>query len=81
MVDIDRRRENAGRQCQNLVQELTLLQTRGSDLCHAIVNPPTVMGHLSEGMRIAVIRHTEVAGQLATLRAALSSVAQFGGGT
>jgi hypothetical protein len=35
-----------------------------------------VQGHLSEGMQSAAIRHTEMAEQLATLRAAVSSVTQ-----
>jgi hypothetical protein len=31
-------------------KELTLLQTRGSELCHAIIGPPRAKHHLSEGM-------------------------------
>jgi hypothetical protein len=42
-------------------EELTLLQTRGSDLCHAIIDPPQARHHLSEGMRHAALRHTEMA--------------------
>jgi hypothetical protein len=44
----------------DLVQELTLLQTRGSELCLAKVGPSTVRGHLLEGMQIAAGRHTEM---------------------
>jgi chromosome segregation ATPase len=31
--NIDRQQEEAERKCRELVQELTLLQTRGSELC------------------------------------------------
>jgi hypothetical protein len=31
-------------------EELTLLQTQGSKLCHAIVDPPRVRNHLLVGM-------------------------------
>jgi hypothetical protein len=75
-ADIDRQWEDAEKQCQDLVQELTLLQTRGSKLCLAIVGLPRVWGHLFEGMRIAIICHTEMARQLAALRATMSFVAQ-----
>jgi hypothetical protein len=44
----------------DLVQELTLLQTRGSELCLAKVGPSTVWGHLLEGMQIAAGRHTKM---------------------
>jgi hypothetical protein len=57
-------------------EELTLLQTRGSDLCLAIVGPPRVRNHLSEGMRSAAHHHTKMAGELATLRAAVSSAVE-----
>jgi hypothetical protein len=60
-ADIDRQWEDAEKQCQDLVQELTLLQTRESELCLAIVGLPRVWGHLFEGMRIAIICHTEMA--------------------
>jgi hypothetical protein len=49
----------------------------GSELCQAIVSPPTVQGHLLEGMKSATICHTELAGQLTALRAAVSSATQF----
>jgi hypothetical protein len=42
-------------------EELTLLQTRGSDLCHAFIGPPRARHHLSEGMRHAALRRTEMA--------------------
>jgi LPS sulfotransferase NodH len=63
-------------QCQELVQELILLQTRGSKLWLAIVGLPTVWGHLMEGMHSVIIRHTEMARKLTVLRAAVSSTMQ-----
>jgi hypothetical protein len=54
--------EDAKRQCQDLVQKLTLLQTRGFKLWLAIVGLPTVQGHLSEGTRSDTICHTEMVG-------------------
>jgi hypothetical protein len=35
-----------------------------------------VRGHLSEGMRISLVRHTEMAEQLIMLRVVVSSTAQ-----
>jgi hypothetical protein len=58
-------------------EELTLLQTRGSELCHAIIGPPRARHHLSEGMRLAAIHHTKMAKELAVLRAAMSSTAEL----
>jgi hypothetical protein len=60
-----------------LVQELTLLQTRGSELCLAIVGPPMVRGHLSEEMQSAIVCHTDMARILAMLRAVVSSTMQY----
>jgi hypothetical protein len=65
VADVNRRWKDAKRQCQYLVQELTLLQTQGSKLCLAIVDPPTVHGHLLEGMQSATIYHASMAGELA----------------
>jgi hypothetical protein len=48
-------------------QELTLLQTRGSELCLAIVGPPRVRNHLSEEMRLVALHHTEMAREHAAL--------------
>jgi hypothetical protein len=44
VADADRQWEEAQRECRELVQELTLLQTRGSELCQAIVGPLKVRG-------------------------------------
>jgi hypothetical protein len=62
------------RERQEQFEELTLLQTRGSELCHAIVGTPRVRNHFSEGMQLAALRHTEVAGELATWAAMSSTV-------
>jgi hypothetical protein len=55
------------------LEELTLLQTQGSELCFAIVGPPQVRNHLSEGMWLAALCHTEMAIELDTLRTVVSS--------
>jgi hypothetical protein len=47
------------RKHQACFEELTLLQTQGSKLCHAIVGPPQAK-HLSEGMWLAALRYTEI---------------------
>jgi hypothetical protein len=64
VADVDRRWEEDERECLERVQELTLLQTRGSELCQAIVGPPKVRGHLSEGMWITIIHHIKMVEQL-----------------
>jgi hypothetical protein len=46
-------------------------------LCLSIVGPPTVWSHLSEGMQFPTTHHTEMAGQLTALWAAVSSATQF----
>jgi hypothetical protein len=76
-ADVERQREQSERECQEWIEELTLLQTRGSELCLAIVNPPRVRSHLSEGMRLAALCHTEVADQLTVLRTVVSSATEF----
>jgi hypothetical protein len=58
------------------LEELTLLQTRGSKLCLAIVGPPRVRNHLPKGMQLVALRHTEMVGELAALRAMVSSVVE-----
>jgi hypothetical protein len=56
---------------------LTLLQTWGFELCHAIVGPPQVRHHQSEGMRLAALRHTKMAGELAVLQVMVSTAAEL----
>jgi hypothetical protein len=53
------------------------LQTRGYELCHAIIGPPWVRHHLYEGMRFAALCHTEMAEELAALQAAVSSTVKL----
>jgi hypothetical protein len=76
-ADAEWQREESKRGHQEQLGELTLLLTRGSELCIAIVNPPRVKNHLSEGMQIAALHHTEMAGELAMLQMALSSTIEF----
>jgi hypothetical protein len=65
------------RERQAQFEELTLLQTQGSKLCHAIVSPPWSRHHLSEGMQLATLRHTEMAGELAAFLVAVSSATEL----
>jgi hypothetical protein len=76
-VDAERRWEVSEKGCWEHFEELILLQTWGFELCFAIVGPPQVRNHLSEGMRIAALRHTEMVGELAALRAAVSSTMEM----
>jgi hypothetical protein len=66
-ADAEWRREESKRGCQDRVQELTLLQTQGSELCQVIVGPPRTRSHLSKGMRVTALHHTDMAEQLASL--------------
>jgi hypothetical protein len=54
-------------------EELTLLQTRGSELCHVIAGPPWEKHHLSKGMQLVTLRHTEMARKLTVYQAVVSS--------
>jgi hypothetical protein len=58
-------------------EELTLLQTRGSELCHASIFPPQVRHHLSKGMRLAALYHTLMVIEFAMLRAAVSTALEL----
>jgi hypothetical protein len=60
------------RECRAQFEELTLLQTRGSELCHTIISPLWVRHHLSEGMQHMSLHHTEMVGELAVLWAVVS---------
>jgi hypothetical protein len=59
------------------VKELSLLWAWGSKLCLAIVDLPWVRNFLLEGMRVANLCHTEVVGELAVLRVAVSSAMEL----
>jgi hypothetical protein len=65
--------EVSKKECREHFEELTLLQTRGSELCLAIVGPPRVRNHMSEGMQIAALLHIEMAREFVVLRAEVSS--------
>jgi hypothetical protein len=75
-ADAECRWEVSEMECRVQFKELTLLQTRGSELCLAIIGPPRVRNHLSEGVRNIALHHTEMTGELAMLRAAVSSTAK-----
>jgi hypothetical protein len=62
---------------QEQFKELTLGQIQGSELYLAIVSPPRVRNHLSEGMQIATLRHTELARELVVLWAVVSSTVEL----
>jgi hypothetical protein len=72
VINADRRWKEAQRQCQELVEELTLLQASASVLCQAMVGPPKVRSHLLEGIWVATTRHTAMAKQLTMLWVAVS---------
>jgi hypothetical protein len=76
LVEDRRALEMFEREHREPFKELTFLQTRGSLLCHAIIGPPRAR-HLSEGMRLVALRHTEMAGELAAFRVVVSSVVQL----
>jgi hypothetical protein len=76
-ADAERWQVESKRGRQEQLEELTLLQTRGSELCFAIVGPPQARNHLSEGMQITALWHTEMARELAMLQTAVSSALEF----
>jgi hypothetical protein len=76
-VDAERQLDESERGCQEKLEELTILQTRDSELCFAIVGPPFVRNHLLEWMQIAALHHNMMAGELAALRTAVYSTVEF----
>jgi hypothetical protein len=68
-----RAQEMSEREHRACFEKLTLLQIRGSELFHAIISPPRAK-HLSEGMRLAALRHIEIVGELTVFQAAVSSI-------
>jgi hypothetical protein len=76
VADAERQWEVSERERQEQFEELSLLQIQGSEVCHAIAGPPRVRNHLCEGMQLAALSHTEMARELATLRAVVSSAAE-----
>jgi hypothetical protein len=69
-------REVFEKERQAQFEEPTILQTWGSELCHAIVGPPRARHHLSKGMRLAALHHTEMVEEFAVLRMLVSSDAE-----
>jgi hypothetical protein len=67
--------EVSEREPQKQFEDLTLLQTHGSTLYHAIIGPPRVRHHLSEVMRLAALHHTSMVGELVVLWAVVSTAA------
>jgi hypothetical protein len=68
-----RAREVSERERREQFEELTFVQTRGFELCHAIVGPPRVRHRLPEGVRLVTLCHTEMAIELTALWPAVSS--------
>jgi hypothetical protein len=71
-----RARDMSKREHRACFEKLTLLQTHGSKLCHAVISPPLAK-HISEGMRLAALRHTEVVGELVAFWAVVSSATKL----
>jgi hypothetical protein len=69
-------REVSERGHREQFEELSLLQTQGSELCHTIVGLPRVRHHLPKGAWLAALRHTKMAGELAVLGVAVSSTVE-----
>jgi hypothetical protein len=65
------------RERQEHFEEFILLQTRGFELCLAIVSPLWVRNNLSEGMWVAALHHTEMVGELSMLQAVVSSTVEL----
>jgi hypothetical protein len=68
--------ERTKRERREHCEELTLLQTWGSKLC-LDCGPPRLRNPLPEGMWIPALRHTEMAGELIALWAAVSSIVEL----
>jgi hypothetical protein len=64
------------REHQEQCEEITFLQTRCSEVCHAIIGPPRMKYHLSEGMQIVTLRYVEMTGEFAMLRATVTTTAE-----
>jgi hypothetical protein len=76
-VDVERWLEECKRECLEKVEELTLLWTRGSELCLATVGPLRVRSHMLEGMQIVALYLVEMVEELASLRAVISYATEF----
>jgi hypothetical protein len=76
-ADAERQQEKSERERREQFEELNILQTRGSELYRAIVGHLWVRNHLSEGMRITALHHTEMVEDLTVLQVMVSSAAEF----
>jgi hypothetical protein len=76
-ADAEHRWEVFAREHQKHFVELTLVQTRGSALCLAIVGPPWVRDHMFKGMQITALHQIDMARELASLQAAVSSITEL----
>jgi hypothetical protein len=56
-------------ECRVQLEELSLLQVWGAKLCFTIIGPSQVRSPLSPRMWVAILCHTEMAGELAVLLA------------
>lgn len=66
--------QGAEKRCGETEEVLTLLQARGSELCSAILGPPSSRGQLSEAMRTAASDHLELVRQYDDLRGVVRTV-------
>jgi hypothetical protein len=69
--------EVSEREHREQFEELTLLQTQGSKLCHTVICPSRARHHLSEGMQLIALHHTEMARELIALWEAVSSATEL----
>jgi hypothetical protein len=76
-ADAERQWEVSEMELWEHFEELTLLQTRGFELCLTIIGPPQVRNHLLEGMHITSLRHTKMAEDLAVLWTAVPSAVEL----
>jgi hypothetical protein len=60
-------------ECREQFEELSLLRAWGAELCLTIIGPSQVRSPLSTRMQVAIPHHAVVVGELAALRAAMSS--------
>jgi hypothetical protein len=64
-------------ECREQFKELSLLWAWGAELCLTIVDPSQVRSPLSVSMRAAALCHAGLVGDVAVLRAAVSSTTEL----
>jgi hypothetical protein len=62
---------------QEQVEELSLLQAWGAELCLTIIGPSQVRSHLSTRMWVTALLHARMVRELTALRAAVSSTVEL----